>query len=837
MALRTPLTVSPHMYIGDSTGRPLDNGMVYFGLPDQDPEFYPINIFSDDDLTIPVSQPVRSKGGYLNDNKGDMAEIHAKELIYSVKVLDQYGRKIFYKGQSMRSNWNDDVIIRIDEAILETSTKAEKVARDIALDALDGVAIDANLVSDALIKSVPKSSVGAVALTQRKINDRFYTPFDFGAIGDGTSHPLSERFETLNLARLQYPHAIALTDEIDWCALQALMNAVANGDSHNRNINWSGDWYLNRTVAFRTNDIEVYKTLTGDFRFTVRPDFIGDAVISLHGRNVTQSGVISGSCGRAVKYGVIVDQRGEDGFADLISFGIKLDRIAINAALIFAVKFQGNAMFSTLEYLRSGANGVANPLDGIGVAFTSKAMFSAKADGGVGGLLSQSILTVDKLPDYDLTECACFVDYNGYVSKVTNINRATFEITVAPHLPVGAVSPELSYIWGGGVSTEGADSANISIGQMSIIGSGIALYHTGLYSVIVQSCTTEFCGIALFDAGLVGGANIIERYFEGNSYDFVSDAANPAEFGGASMLHGLALDYDKVQILKFGRDAKGKQLASYGGLRGAQILEKGILHAVASTKYPQNYLQGNFLVNLNEPHRTQVNYANNLDIGFMNINTRMNDLFCYDSQEFVFVGGTAQGAPTGTISIIPPLGYTVNGSASTASFSGFKEAARFVFYLEVATKNIKVVVSGMYTQEYGANSYTPSSITDAKDLLPSWHWVRTSLIGLPTPTRGSSKEGNIRTYFAYGTIGEFHYKKQIVEYTVSGDVWERVYSSADGAYGAWTLVSTYIRKGNTASRPNAPIVGMRYYDTTLLASGKPIEWNGSSWVDGLGVAV
>ena len=132
MALRTPLTVSPHMYIGDSTGRPLDNGMIYFGEPDKDPEFYPINIFSDDDLTIPVSQPVRSKGGYLNDNKGDMAEIHAKELIYSVKVLDQYGRKIFYKGQSMRSNWNDDVIIRIDEALMNTAAEA-KIELDKAI--------------------------------------------------------------------------------------------------------------------------------------------------------------------------------------------------------------------------------------------------------------------------------------------------------------------------------------------------------------------------------------------------------------------------------------------------------------------------------------------------------------------------------------------------------------------------------------------------------------------------------------------------------------------------------------------------------------------------------
>ena len=60
MALRNPLTVSPHMYIGDSTGRPLDNGVVYFGEPDKDPEFYPIDIFSDDGLVKPIAQPIHT---------------------------------------------------------------------------------------------------------------------------------------------------------------------------------------------------------------------------------------------------------------------------------------------------------------------------------------------------------------------------------------------------------------------------------------------------------------------------------------------------------------------------------------------------------------------------------------------------------------------------------------------------------------------------------------------------------------------------------------------------------------------------------------------------------
>lgn len=48
---------------------------------------------------------------------------------------------------------------------------------------------------------------------------------EFGAIGDGTSHPLSERFGSLGEAQATYPHAVALTDEIDWAAIVAANSA------------------------------------------------------------------------------------------------------------------------------------------------------------------------------------------------------------------------------------------------------------------------------------------------------------------------------------------------------------------------------------------------------------------------------------------------------------------------------------------------------------------------------------------------------------------------------------------------------------------------------------
>jgi hypothetical protein len=48
----------------------------------------------------------------------------------------------------------------------------------------------------------------------------------FGSIADGTAHPLSERFATLAAAQAVYPFALALTQQIDYCAIQAALNAA-----------------------------------------------------------------------------------------------------------------------------------------------------------------------------------------------------------------------------------------------------------------------------------------------------------------------------------------------------------------------------------------------------------------------------------------------------------------------------------------------------------------------------------------------------------------------------------------------------------------------------------
>ena len=46
-------------------------------------------------------------------------------------------------------------------------------------------------------------------------------------------------------------------------------------------------------------------------------------------------------------------------------------------------------------------------------------------------------------------------------------------------------------------------------------------------------------------------------------------------------------------------------------------------------------------------------------------------------------------------------------------------------------------------------------------------------------------------------------------------------------------------KGSTASRPTlgSDAAGYLYFDTTLVAAGKPIWWSGTAWLDSTGAAV
>ena len=95
------------------------------------------------------------------------------------------------------------------------------------------------------------------------------SPMQFGGIWDGGSHPLSERYSTLAEAQVVYPHALALTDEIDWAATQKAINQVilgwdAHGARYGATISLpSGAGRFNRALFYPANSVWDYEDFPG----------------------------------------------------------------------------------------------------------------------------------------------------------------------------------------------------------------------------------------------------------------------------------------------------------------------------------------------------------------------------------------------------------------------------------------------------------------------------------------------------------------------------------------------------------------------------------------------
>lgn len=58
----------PYPIFTDLDGTPLDDGYLYIGLINEDPEINPIQVFFDSNLTIPATQPIRTNNGYAYRN-------------------------------------------------------------------------------------------------------------------------------------------------------------------------------------------------------------------------------------------------------------------------------------------------------------------------------------------------------------------------------------------------------------------------------------------------------------------------------------------------------------------------------------------------------------------------------------------------------------------------------------------------------------------------------------------------------------------------------------------------------------------------------------------------
>lgn len=80
--------VSPFEIFTDVDGNPLEDGYIFIGVAGMDPVANPVAAFFDSALTVPATQPIRTKGGYAS-NAGTPSRLYIAETTYSTLVRNK----------------------------------------------------------------------------------------------------------------------------------------------------------------------------------------------------------------------------------------------------------------------------------------------------------------------------------------------------------------------------------------------------------------------------------------------------------------------------------------------------------------------------------------------------------------------------------------------------------------------------------------------------------------------------------------------------------------------------------------------------------------------------
>lgn len=84
----------PFPVFQDRDGQPLENGYIFLGVANLNPQTNPVIAYFDDALTIPAAQPLRTINGYIS-NAGTPAQVYVDAVNFSILVQDSKGTMVY----------------------------------------------------------------------------------------------------------------------------------------------------------------------------------------------------------------------------------------------------------------------------------------------------------------------------------------------------------------------------------------------------------------------------------------------------------------------------------------------------------------------------------------------------------------------------------------------------------------------------------------------------------------------------------------------------------------------------------------------------------------------
>lgn len=124
------LKLNPYAYLVDTKGTALDAGLIYVGLPNQDPATAPIALFYDAALTVAAPNPVPTLMGYAVRN-GSPTSVYAAEARYSLRSVNRLGVQVFYNP--LVSGVLTDIFNAADYASADAAARAAYLKNAIFL--------------------------------------------------------------------------------------------------------------------------------------------------------------------------------------------------------------------------------------------------------------------------------------------------------------------------------------------------------------------------------------------------------------------------------------------------------------------------------------------------------------------------------------------------------------------------------------------------------------------------------------------------------------------------------------------------------------------------------
>lgn len=212
----------PYPIFTDLDGTPLDDGYLYIGAINDDPETNPIQVFWDSNLTIPATQPIRTNNGYAWRNGTPGLLYTGGE--FSITIRNKRNEFVLYSpvgygfdpaAVSASVVKNDFIGDGVEVNFTLSSAPSTKLATNIFINGVyqekDSYSLTGNVITftvapplsssieiltnetgvinsgNATAISYTATFPGAVAQTVQTKLDQYVSVKDFGAVGDGVA--------------------------------------------------------------------------------------------------------------------------------------------------------------------------------------------------------------------------------------------------------------------------------------------------------------------------------------------------------------------------------------------------------------------------------------------------------------------------------------------------------------------------------------------------------------------------------------------------------------------------------------------------------------------------